>query len=125
MTTHPAGANLVMDADFPLNRTAFGLGTGSYTFDPKSRRADKADITIPVDGLDTFFPMRDQDLKGAAFFDAKANPAIHFVSTEYVPQSKIAAGSKARARCPICPSPGAAISPASSPPQPSIAWTSA
>ena len=30
VTTHPAGANLVMDADFPLNRTAFGLGTGSW-----------------------------------------------------------------------------------------------
>lgn len=56
--------------------------TGSYTFDPKNPRADKADITIPVDGLDTFFPMRDEDLKGAAFFDAKANPDIHFVSTK-------------------------------------------
>ncbi len=30
VTTHMAGANLVMDADFPLNRTAFGLGTGSW-----------------------------------------------------------------------------------------------
>jgi len=56
--------------------------TGSYTFDPKNPRADKADNTIPVDGLDTFFPMRDEDLKSAAFFDAKANPDIHFVSTK-------------------------------------------
>ncbi len=32
--------------------------------------------------------MRDADLKGAAFFDAKANPDIHFVSTKYVPQGK-------------------------------------
>ncbi len=62
--------------------------TGSYTFDPKNSKADKADITIPVAGLDTFFPMRDDDLKGAAFFDAKTNPDIHFVSTKYVPQSK-------------------------------------
>ena len=62
--------------------------TGSYTFDPKNPKADKADITVPVDGLDTFFPMRDDDLKGAAFFDAKANPDIHFVSTKYVPQSQ-------------------------------------
>jgi polyisoprenoid-binding protein YceI len=30
VTTHMAGANLVLDADFPLNRTAFGLGTGSW-----------------------------------------------------------------------------------------------
>ncbi|NNM63671.1 MAG: polyisoprenoid-binding protein [Burkholderiales bacterium] len=62
--------------------------TGSYTFDPKNPKADKADITVPVDGLDTFFPMRDDDLKGAAFFDAKANPDIHFVSTKYVPQNQ-------------------------------------
>ncbi len=61
--------------------------TGSYTFDPKNPKADKADITVPVDSLDTFFPMRDDDLKGTAFFDAKANPDIHFVSTRYVPQS--------------------------------------
>ncbi|NNM63670.1 MAG: YceI family protein [Burkholderiales bacterium] len=30
VTTHPAGANLVMDADFQINRMAFGLGTGSW-----------------------------------------------------------------------------------------------
>lgn len=29
--THMAGSNLVLDADFPLNRTAFGLGTGSWS----------------------------------------------------------------------------------------------
>jgi len=30
VTTHPAGADLAMDAAFTLDRTAFGLGTGSW-----------------------------------------------------------------------------------------------
>ena len=30
VNTHPAGAELVMDASFNLDRTSFGLGTGSW-----------------------------------------------------------------------------------------------
>jgi polyisoprenoid-binding protein YceI len=30
VTTHPAGGDLVMDTRFTLDRTAFGLGTGSW-----------------------------------------------------------------------------------------------
>jgi polyisoprenoid-binding protein YceI len=30
VTTHPAGADLVMDASFSLDRTSFGLGAGSW-----------------------------------------------------------------------------------------------
>jgi polyisoprenoid-binding protein YceI len=30
VTTHPAGPDLVMDASFSLDRTRFGLGTGSW-----------------------------------------------------------------------------------------------
>lgn len=30
VTTHPAGADLVMEASFTLDRTAFGLGAGSW-----------------------------------------------------------------------------------------------
>ena len=59
--------------------------TGSYTFDPSKPSADKADITIAVDSLDTFLPMRDEDLKkGKQFFDATEYPEIHFKSTRYV-----------------------------------------
>lgn len=60
--------------------------TGTYTFDPKNPKADKADITIPVSSLDTFLPMRDKDLLAAAFFDAENHPDIHFVSTSYTPK---------------------------------------
>ena len=59
--------------------------TGTYTFDPRHPAADKADITIAVDSLDTFLPMRDDDLKnGKQFFDAAQYPEIHFKSTRYV-----------------------------------------
>ena len=30
VTSHPAGADLVLDTSFTLNRTVFGLGTGSW-----------------------------------------------------------------------------------------------
>ena len=95
----PAGSYTV-DSDhsgvqFTIGHAGVGLFTGvfkkvtgSYTFDPKNPKADKADITIPVDSLDTFLPVRNDDLKAAPFFDAKANPDIHFVSTRYVPQGK-------------------------------------
>ncbi len=63
--------------------------TGSYTFDPSKPSADKADITIAVDSLDTFLPMRDDDLKkGKQFFDATEYPQIHFVSSRYVPKGR-------------------------------------
>ena len=62
--------------------------TGTYTFNPKNPRQDKADITIPVQGLDTFLPQRDTDLLAAPFFDAAAHPDIHFVSTRYAPKGK-------------------------------------
>ncbi len=63
--------------------------SGSYTFDPKHPAADKADITIAVDSLDTFLPMRDDDLKkGKQFFDATEYPQIHFASTRYVPKGR-------------------------------------
>ncbi len=59
--------------------------SGTYTLDPKHPAADKADITIAVDSLDTFLPMRDEDLKkGKQFFDATEYPEIHFKSTRYV-----------------------------------------
>ena len=63
--------------------------SGSYTFDPEHPAADKADITIAVDSLDTFLPMRDEDLKkGKQFFDATEYPQIHFTSTRYVPKGR-------------------------------------
>jgi polyisoprenoid-binding protein YceI len=60
---------------------------GSYTFDAKNPAADKADITIAVDSLDTFMALRNEHLKSNLFFDAKTYPEIHFVSTRYEPKT--------------------------------------
>ena len=63
----------------------FGKVTGSYTFDPRDPKADKADITIPVDSIATFLPLRDKHVLGDEFLDAAKFPTMHFVSTRYVP----------------------------------------
>ncbi|MGA8009459.1 MAG: YceI family protein [Thiomonas sp.] len=96
---NPAGSYTV-DSDhsgvqFTIGHAGVGLFTGvfkqvtgSYTFDPKDPKQNKADITIPAKSLDTFLPQRDTDLLAAPFFDATAHPDIHFVSTRYVPHGK-------------------------------------
>jgi polyisoprenoid-binding protein YceI len=63
----------------------FSKVTGTYTFDPRDPKADKADITIPVDSIATFLPLRDKHVLGDEFLDAAKFPTMHFVSTRYVP----------------------------------------
>ncbi len=63
----------------------FSKISGSYTFDPRHPKDCKADISIPVNTIATFLPMRDKDLLDTAFFDASKYPTMHFVSTRYVP----------------------------------------
>ncbi len=57
--------------------------SGSYTFNPKDPAKDKVEVTIPVDSLDTNFAMRNRDLLGPDFFNAREFPDIKFVSTRY------------------------------------------
>ncbi|MDE2121245.1 MAG: YceI family protein [Betaproteobacteria bacterium] len=66
----------------------FGKVTGSYTFDPRDPKADKADITIPVNSLDTFLPARTKDVLAGQFLDADKYPTMHFVGTRYVPHGR-------------------------------------
>ncbi|AOV17988.1 hypothetical protein BJI67_13790 [Acidihalobacter aeolianus] len=61
---------------------------GTYTFDPKDPAKDKVEVTIPVDSLDTNFAMRNRDLLGPDFFNAREFPDIKFVSTRYEPTGK-------------------------------------
>lgn len=65
---------------------AFTRISGSYTFDPRHPQADKADITVQADSLDTYMPLRDQHVTGPEFLDAARFPTLHFVGTRYVPQ---------------------------------------
>lgn len=62
--------------------------SGTFTFDPVNAAADKADITVAVDSIDSYMPLRNEHLKSANFFDAAKYPDIHFVSTRYVPEGK-------------------------------------
>lgn len=91
----PAGSYTV-DADH--SSVQFGIGhagiavvrgvftriRGNYTFDPRNPKADKADITIAADSLDTFLPTRDRAVLGAGFLDAATYPTIRFVASRYV-----------------------------------------
>ncbi len=62
--------------------------TGTFTFDPVNAAADKADISVAADSIDSFMAQRNEHLKDASFFDAAKYPDIHFVSTRYVPEGK-------------------------------------
>lgn len=61
----------------------FKKTTGTFTFDPKHPDANKADVTVAVDSIDTLMPMRDEHIKGEGFLNAKRYPDMHFVSTGY------------------------------------------
>lgn len=85
---HSGAQFTIGHAGVALLTGVFSKVTGSYTFDPKDPKASKAEITIPVDSIDTFLPARNTDLLAAPFFDAKAHPDMHFVSTSYVPRGR-------------------------------------
>ena len=85
---HSGAQFTIGHAGVSLFTGAFGKVTGSYTFDPKDPKASKADITIPVDSIETFLPARNTDLLAPPFFDAKAHPDMRFVSTRWVPRGR-------------------------------------
>lgn len=64
---------------------AFTKVSGSFNFDPRDPKADKADVTVQVDSVTTYLPARDKMVAGAGFLDAAKYPTMHFVGTRYVP----------------------------------------
>lgn len=66
----------------------FDKMSGHYTFDPGNSTKDHVEVTIPVKSLDTNFAMRDHDLMGPDFFNAREFPVIKFSSTKYKPSGK-------------------------------------
>ncbi len=72
-------------AGIALVNGAFTKVSGSFSFDPRNPKADKADVTVQVDSLTTYLPARDKMLTGSAFLDAAQYPTMHFVGTRYVP----------------------------------------
>lgn len=56
--------------------------TGTVIFDSSDPSKSSVDITIPVEGIDSRNPKRDQHLKSPDFFNAKQFPALTFKSTK-------------------------------------------
>lgn len=54
---------------------------GQVKFDDKNIEASSVTITIDAASIDTVHTQRDNDLRGAAWFDAEKNPKLTFVST--------------------------------------------
>ncbi len=64
----------------------FDKMSGSYTFNTAQPSRDRVDIRIATSSLNTNFAMRDHDLRGPDFFNAREFPTITFRSTRYQPQ---------------------------------------
>jgi polyisoprenoid-binding protein YceI len=60
----------------------FGKAEGAIVYDAADVGASSVEVTLPLDGLDTFVPALDEHLKGADFFDAAKFPTITFKSTK-------------------------------------------
>lgn len=65
----------------------FNKISGQYTIDRKHPGNNKAEISIPVDSIDTNQALRNEHLLGEEFFDAKKYPTITFSSTRFVPDT--------------------------------------
>lgn len=59
----------------------FDAITGSFTVDDAHPAADKVNVEVPMESLDTNFEKRNKDLLGPDFFNAKQFPKMTFTST--------------------------------------------
>lgn len=66
----------------------FNKISGHYTIDSKHPGKNKAEISIPVDSIDTNLALRNEHLLSKEFFDAKNYPEITFTSTSFVPNKQ-------------------------------------
>jgi polyisoprenoid-binding protein YceI len=61
----------------------FKAVSGSFSFDPANVAASKVKVEIKTASLDTQFGPRDNDLKGADWFNVTEFPDMSFVGTSY------------------------------------------
>ncbi|MBD3816838.1 MAG: YceI family protein, partial [Halothiobacillus sp.] len=66
----------------------FNTISGHYTINSKHPGKNKAEISIPVDSIDTNLALRNEHLLSKEFFDAKNYPEITFTSTSFVPNKQ-------------------------------------
>jgi len=57
--------------------------SGNFSLDPENVAASKLAVTLKTDSLQTQFPARDKDLKGADWFNVTEFPEMTFVGTEF------------------------------------------
>jgi polyisoprenoid-binding protein YceI len=76
------------EVDFTIKHMAlsnvhgrFGAVDATLVWDEQDPTKSTVNATIDVTGVDTGVPNRDNDLKGARFFDVANNPKATFVST--------------------------------------------
>ena len=76
------------EVDFTIKHMAlsnvhgrFGTVDATLTWDDQDPTKSSVNATIDVTGVDTGVPNRDNDLKGAKFFDTANNPKATFTST--------------------------------------------
>ncbi len=61
----------------------FTTFTGGISFDPAKPEASKLNVAIKTASLQTHFPPRDSDLKGADWFNVKEFPQMTFVGSSF------------------------------------------
>ena len=83
-TTHAQVLFAVSHMGFSTWYGDFSGATGTLTLDPGNAAADALDVSIPVASVRTTNATLDGELKGAAWLDAGAFPAILFHSTKVV-----------------------------------------
>src|SRR6202034_3847764 len=76
------------EVDFAIKHMAvsnvhgrFGTVDATLVWDEQDVTKSTVNATIDVTGVDTGVPNRDNDLKGAKFFDVANNPKATFIST--------------------------------------------
>jgi polyisoprenoid-binding protein YceI len=67
-----------------LTKGRFNDMAGTFTLDAKNPAANKVEITVKTDSVDSNQTKRDQHLKSPDFFDAKQFPTLSFVSERVV-----------------------------------------
>lgn len=70
----------IKNLGFNVRGSLTGL-QGSISFNPQELSAAMIDVSVDAGTIDTDNTMRDKHLKSEDYFDVKAYPRIHFVST--------------------------------------------
>lgn len=82
--THTAVAARVDHLGFSHTTLRFAKAGGQFTFDPAKPEASTLDVSVQGASLSTDMDARDNELRGAGFFNVLAFPTTHYVATSLV-----------------------------------------